>query len=275
MDAFYVTASSNASSEFYPDNTLGHFYNRLAEPIHLDNPAEWEVGLTELSSTPIFSTIYTVDKEDLQINVVVKTPLHGRGVKEDKATLNLKHFRTGKEFEKQIKSAFEDPKMSAMVKQSVKVYLPGLTGVASKRFTLVLRKNTFLHMSKVLVGVLGLEKRFLTEEGVLGSAEEKVVCSGMIDYATGLHSLWVYCNCIEHRLVGDVRVPLLRNVVLRNEEDMEGWIYALFTQPYYIPVSQSHLTDLEIFITLNTGEKVSFFPGELLVTLHFRRRRRT
>ena len=272
MGDFYVTASSNASSEFYPDNTLGHFYNRLAEPIHLDNPTEWEVGLTELSSTPIFSTIYTLSKEDFKINMVVKTALDGGGVKTDRATVKLKYFKTAQEFESQIKNAFKDPNMSAMVKQSVRIFLPGLAGSESKRLAISLRKNTFLHMSKPLIRVLGLEKRFLTEEGVLGSAERRVVCAGLIDYAAGMHSLWVYCNCIEHRLVGGVRVPLLRTVVLRNSEDMEGWIHALFTQPYYIPMSQSHLTDLEIFITLNTGEKVSFLPGELLVTLHFRRR---
>ena len=45
---FYVTLFSNASKDFFPDNTLTAFTIHLAQPIDLGS-SDWEVGLAELS----------------------------------------------------------------------------------------------------------------------------------------------------------------------------------------------------------------------------------
>ena len=46
-DGFYMTLSSDGSVDFYPDNTLSHFTNRLVQPVDLTE-GEWEVGLMEM-----------------------------------------------------------------------------------------------------------------------------------------------------------------------------------------------------------------------------------
>jgi hypothetical protein len=49
---FYVTLTSDASVDLYPDNTLADFVIHLSHPIDLGTSSAWEVGLCEVSYKP-------------------------------------------------------------------------------------------------------------------------------------------------------------------------------------------------------------------------------
>jgi len=53
---FYLTLPSNASMQFYPNNTAAQYTIKLPRPINLDG-GDWEVALTELLVQSIFDNI--------------------------------------------------------------------------------------------------------------------------------------------------------------------------------------------------------------------------
>ena len=55
MSSFTVELVSNASFDYYPNNTLSSFTNFLPEQINLDG--EWEVAITELSYPSLYQNI--------------------------------------------------------------------------------------------------------------------------------------------------------------------------------------------------------------------------
>ena len=44
---FYLTLPSNSSQEYFPDNTLTHYFTKLPQAIDLKG-VDWEVGLVEM-----------------------------------------------------------------------------------------------------------------------------------------------------------------------------------------------------------------------------------
>ena len=88
-----------------------------------------------------------------------------------------------------------------------------------------------------------------------------------MDVNQGFYSLYVYCNLIEPRIIGDSEVPLLRIV------PVEGHSGKMITKPYeniqYVPMLQKHFRTIEIDKKKDTGQRVPFELGKLVVTLHF------
>lgn len=84
----------------------------------------------------------------------------------------------------------------------------------------------------------------------------------------GDHSLYVYCNILKQQMVGDVLVPLLRIVPTKGTDG------ELVTRTYenimYYLVQQKHFDTVELDIRDDTGRRVSFERGKVVVTLHFR-----
>ena len=99
------------------------------------------------------------------------------------------------------------------------------------------------------------------------STNSKYPVDVMRDYST----LWVYSDIIEHQLVGDSSVPLLRTVPTTRDvsDEYVSWHY---NHPDYVRVSKKHINTITIDIRSNAGEKVVFRSGKVLCKLHFRRR---
>ena len=55
MDSFAIGLVSNASGEFFPDNTLSSFTNFLPEQVNLE--AQWEVAISEISYPSMYQNI--------------------------------------------------------------------------------------------------------------------------------------------------------------------------------------------------------------------------
>lgn len=263
---FYVTLSSNASVEYYPHNTLNHFRNRLAEPIRLDNPSQWQVALTEISAPANWS--HVLSEEDLTVKLLGWR--HERGLGDDvtlgqvQGSVTLKPFIHGRDLPKALSQALRD--QDDLFKNGIKMTY----AMGNNHVILTLRRRVFVTFSQRLRDALGLGSESVTVSGALGSEREKKSYLCALDINAGFRSLWVYSDCCEHRLVGDVRAPLLRT--LWKNDYPEFAFHDTFRPPYYLPVSGGHLSSLEIVITDNTGKPIAFRPGEVVLTLHFRPR---
>ena len=90
------------------------------------------------------------------------------------------------------------------------------------------------------------------------------------DLQRGFYSLFVY-DIVEPVVVGDVRTPLLRVVNISGREGLT--VSRIYQNVQYLPIQRKQFDTIEIDIRDDTGEKVAFERGKVIVVLHFRRRR--
>ena len=133
----------------------------------------------------------------------------------------------------------------------------------SQKATIQVLENCQLELSPTLQRMLGMQEVYLSQGSHRGVH--------VVDVNQGFYSLYVYCNLIEPWLVGDSRAPLLRIVPI------EGHSGQMITKTYqhihYLPLLQKHFRTIEIDIKKDTGERVPFELGKLVVTLHFRKQK--
>ena len=106
---------------------------------------------------------------------------------------------------------------------------------------------------------------------IKGTANLYVTGSNVCDLQRGFYSLFVCCDVVEHVVVGDVKTPLLRTVNITGKEGQT--INRIFQTVQYVPVRRKQFSTIEINIRDDTGRPVPFQRGEVIVTLHFWRKR--
>lgn len=83
--------------------------------------------------------------------------------------------------------------------------------------------------------------------------------------------MFVYCDIIEPRIVGDVYAPLLRVLQLRQKGEYGSTEVKTFSPAHYFPLLLSSFRTIEISIRDDQGKAIPFDHGTLTVTLHLRR----
>ena len=86
-----------------------------------------------------------------------------------------------------------------------------------------------------------------------------------------MHSLYIYCDILEHIPVGDVAAPLLRVIGITGKQG--DTIRKTYDKPMYVPVRMKNFDSIEIDIRTDTGESVPFQYGKSEVILHFKLRK--
>ena len=136
---------------------------------------------------------------------------------------------------------------------------------ASKKVILkIYEKGGEIRLSPTLQHILGMSGMTMT-----GPAEFEG--DRVVDVHVGSYSIYVYCDLVAHRQVGDYMVPLLR-VVPTNDKTTD-MIYRIFEKPHYQRLARTQFNTVEIRLTTDTGKPLSFVNGKAVVTLHLRSRR--
>lgn len=255
---FYIHLPSNSSMHVFPDNTLAHFQTKLATQFNL--LGEWEVGLAEICYPMSW---YNVRRDvALEWSVRVKThPGH---------TGDVTGFRLG-----------------AGVYNSADVLLGEMERLMKAiGFDRYVKLNLNTISQKVEVHVYQQEVRFnkhLAE--LLGLSPEKTDVylrpgsySGRdtFDLHHGFYSLYIYCDLVRSRPIGDIMAPLLRSIPLKKEPNSmteEGMLTRneIFNNIYFLPMQKKSFQTIEVDIRDDTGMKVPFEAGKVEVTLVFRK----
>ena len=266
---FYLTLPSNSSLDFYPSNTLTHYTTVLAQDVDLYG--QWEVGLSEIQYPRSW---HNIQKNTGWIDV------YCNGYKTK--TLDVPHgqYDTPEQLIAGLNQLFTPapppytPSDSSQTGYAIVLSQPHQSqdqerNVAfnyhsvSQKVTIEVLEGYTIQLSPALQHILGMAKNNLNEGKHQGTH--------VVDVHQGFYSLYVYCNLIEPWLVGDTRASLLRIVPI------EGHGHQMITKTYqhiqYLPLGQKHFRTIEIDIKKDTGEKVPFELGKLVVTLHFRKRK--
>ena len=94
---------------------------------------------------------------------------------------------------------------------------------------------------------------------------DSVVDMDLVDY------LYVYCDMVEPRVVGDSQVPLLRIVPAADHGQLVTQVYE---NVYFVWLQRKSFQTIEIIIGDRAGNVVPFTQGTLNVTHHFRQCKR-
>lgn len=241
MSQLFITLPSNSSMDYYPNNTLTNYRTRLEKTLDLSQ-GEWEVGLWEIQYPHNWQSLKTQVEATIRIF--------------DNAAKQFTEYPLETGYYTDIQSLLRAINSVVGVKADFR-----WNSIAS-RVEVAVTPGYILFFPQTLANMLGLPIR-------LPFFEEPLLGTKIHDIKRGLHSLYVYCDLLQHQIVGDRTVPLLRIVPVR------GSLGSVITRTYenvqYMPAKAGQWRDIEIDIRDDSGEPIHFESGKVWVTLHLRR----
>lgn len=236
---FYITLPSNACASVFPQNSASAFTIRLARP--LDLAGAWDVGLVEIQYPHSWNTL----AEDGTFGIIDGERRWG--------------FKVPRGFYSSIPDLVG--KMNSIMTSHQ--YPPEL----SLDYDRVIRK-VILKAPPTYTFSASTELAHL-----LGSVPHKAVQRILFtaDITGGFNTLYIYTDIVEHQIVGDAYVPLLRCIPVRGETG--DCVNNIYDKPHYIPVNKHHIDTITIEIKTDQNKNVSFRFGKVIVKLHFRPRK--
>jgi hypothetical protein len=91
------------------------------------------------------------------------------------------------------------------------------------------------------------------------------------DILGSFHSLFVYSDIVESSFVGNSHTQLLRIVEVPSGKKYGDQCVLTYSQPHYMPLRSTEFRTIEIDVKDDTGERIPFKFGRVIVTLHFRK----
>ena len=258
---FYVTLPSNSSMGVFPNNTVTHFTTQLPQAIRLTG--EWECGLVSVQYPHTWFNIHPgevyIDVIELQYRS--QEPMH-------RLELPAGYYPSPKALAEAMDKLLKHTHLSTL--HDIKDALTFRFDEERQVFQIKFHKKVQFGLSPRLQRLMGMEFDYLVTipshepyEGVPNRADE-------LD--TGLQALYLYCDVIESRVVGDTLAPLLRAVSIDHRNNGVQ-VSREFQHIQYLPVQKKEFTTVEIDIRDDYGRSVPFSRGKVIVTLHFRRKR--
>lgn len=227
----------------YPNNSPGHYFTQL--PQEIDLTGDYEVGLAEVQFP---KKIKNVASGQVWIS------FQREGSRPRKAYLEGGHFSSVYFLVSRLNELIDELQRELLIKFVWQAEMKRVEIISAE-------ENCIFQLSETLQQMLGLPLSIIEGKAhVIGNREPQHI----------LQSVYIYCDLVSSRPVGDILAPLLRIIPLRNDtySDVNHYI---FEKPHYIPVSRQTFNTVEMLLTSDSGDEVPFISGVTIVTLHFRR----
>lgn len=254
-DDFYLTLPSNA------DKGSNASTFRIVLPRIIKLTEDWEVALVEL--------IYPYS----WYNVDNSKPIVSLETTEETITLIMSKLKTG--HYRQINDLLNA--ISESLPEQYRGYVALEHDEKSNRVEIKLKDPVIaLHIPPFLLYMLGynLNDQEQNNHTVLyspGIRQNTGIAPHPPDMRAGLSIFYVYCDIVEHSVVGNKLAPLLRAVAVQGQ--FGDIIDNIFVHPHYVPVLKKNFDSIEIDIKTDQNNSLALQYGKTLIKLHFRRRR--
>jgi len=229
---FYITLPSNASMSLYPNNTAAQHTIKLPRPITLDG-GDWEVALTELSVPAIFDNVIG---ESCYISLIgIDDTINSPDMK---FTVPEGHYT-----------------VDSMVRKLRNMLIFRYVSLEMDHDKVILHNNSAYkeYLSISLRNKLGFIDMPANGFEIGQHVAEKI--GDMTDET--VPTLYVYCDILEHVIVGDIMAPLLHIVEMKRRKSY-GNMHETLRSPLYVPLQKKHFDTIEINIMTDTGKPVHF-----------------
>ena len=259
VSSFFVTLPSNVDEKLYPDNTNGSYRTRLASSLTLSRD-EWLVGLTEISYS---NSWHNVDIGGLSWTETTTSESPGRDTPIAPITrVVVRKVQRGRYTHEELIGAVTSAVRGTLLQGRLRV----LRNRFANRISIRVPSNvSALAFTDDINQMLGFpDGTAISYPGASAKAAP--------DVERGMTALYVYTNAISDRLVGNSHVPLVRFVPVVGGAFAEQHYEPKNTQ--YHPANNLRGHELAVKIARDTGDIVRFETGKVIVTLHFKRRKR-
>lgn len=241
---FFVTLPSNSSMEKFEDNTLSNYRVELNNDLHLPG-GQWEVALSEIQFPMTWYNVKDSLRNYIEIN-------------KEKFYVSPGFYESAEELINALNIRFKEHGQNKLKLEYDRI---------SKR---VITTNNDVTPTTVVYG--GDIARILGNVDTYQTHLESGESSNSLYLATssaGFHAMYIYSNVVEPVYVGDVSARLLRVVPIQGQHG--DYKSIAFDRPHYKPVGLVGGRVIEIKICDDTGKKIEFESGKVVVTLHFKR----
>lgn len=283
VDNFYIELISNGSMDIFKDNTLASFSNFIPEQVNLEGV--WEVGLAEVTYPAMFFNLhettfqYTCTSTGWDEKRISKHKLTNGmycSLNDVMSSMNNEVKESNPFFSKELSENenldfFEDVEPIEWTfnekTQKARYVFPALNCKVD------IPKDSDL--SRIL-GHPTLASEI--ERSASGTHLRQVYESEVPCDLVGLHSVFAYCNIVEHSLIGDVRAPILKIFPfiprMRNEAicPMQFVYFKDFSPIQYRRVIKNSFHSITCELRTPQGKLCPFIGAGLTrLTLHFRK----
>ena len=119
-----------------------------------------------------------------------------------------------------------------------------------------------------LVHTLGLDRRrYVAKTSHLYSGETKVLINTV-------DMIYVYCNIIKPTIVGDIKAPLLKSVLINSILNTESVFHINLKKPLYLPLDCNYINNIKFNIRDSFGNFLNFNSNvKSAITLNLRKRK--
>ena len=243
---FYIALPSDSSIKYFPENTVSGYTTNLPREIVLDG--NWECGVSEIQYPLSFFNV-------TEFMGIVRA---FSSVKQQTVRFPPGVYTTNDVVKKINGLISRDNGEIKIDSHSGKILLK--TGAHP------------LRMTPSLIGFLGHEFEPKVEKGVF---EKLTTYNGLriLDTRRSFDALFIYCDTLAPRIVGDTNSSLLVTLTNGGKRIMFGeTVTNRFSKIRYYPVAKRRFHTIRIDIRTNLGVPVKFESGKVFVELHFRKK---
>lgn len=304
--SFFVTLTSNTSTDLYPQNTLSRFTTKL--PISLDfknnNYDEWAVGIVKFSCTKIEAKtkqssvpriLFTnAEKENAERTIV---PI----LLSDKINYEFEIVDILRQYPVLFDLIIKEDFLERYRTGDVNLLTPSLATntvpvlVGSHHCKVLINKEyTLRNLFDVLLFQIPKDERINVVESLKKSITQKptksfdvktkviikrlvkVILPEAVDPSeeNGIPNyMCIYCDVVQPQMFGNVmaRGMVMHPVKYQNQYD--SYQYCDIVNIQYLPLEKSRITDISILIADENGEQINFKNDSFstMVVLHFRK----
>lgn len=283
MDQFHLTLPANIDNKQH-DNTLTHYYTKLATPLELDET--YEVALADISLTYSWKnltqnqTVWLVDdgNEPKTIDTakelkkckygapyVIPAGHYGsvahlsNVIQQEYLSRNLKEIKQGVTLTAGQRRINSWPVLEYDANNNRVYQKPGeLRALAGGK-----AEKLHLKLSPDLRALLGMDP-----------TSTEIISEGFgPDFNGNINSVFVYSNIVQHSIVGDQSAQLLRLVHLPANRRYGQNLNPSLDRLQYCSLQLHTFQEIEIELRDDTGQHLKFDNGRVIVTLHFRKKK--
>lgn len=265
---FYIVLPSNSIRKDNLDNYLWNFRTYLPDPVTLSNE-KWEVGLIEivfpntwtnkLFEDDFISYRHFSEEDNPFLRKRTKRAANNTTEQFYESRIYLKNYVIQSEYDIQNIFSMEKPD-----------WFRGNFNFSLNSVHVDLGPQMGLKFSKNLSKLLNLQQNIWRNKKQNDWDGYSQKSNYPFDFSQNLNFMFIYSNIIKYTFVGNNFVPLLRCIPLHYTNDPQTHIK--FDLPFYFSLDKNIIEYIDIEIRSSLGDLLKFDSGEIILTLHFRKK---
>ena len=252
--SFYLALPSDSSFRFFPENKTSSYTTKLPKEVAVYE--DYEIGL---SSIHFPLTYFNVRKDEFKIF---------------KITDGLDPWVVSNfvEIERIPDGRYPpDSMVEEMFKGVDKSFIDVTVSNINRRVTLKIGNDWDIALNLKLLEFLGGEFNPKPVEQTIFEKGKTYVGLNVIQYQRACHNLYIYCDLVEPRPVGDSQVSLLSVVPNPTGGLFGDTVVQRFENIRYFPLGKRRFDRVKIDVVSDIGERIPFEDGKIFIELHLRK----